>query len=92
MFLEALWGVQNYEVHDVSLNLLWEARAHTNCPKLCGDCLFPQNFLNRKLGEITVFYAAFMFEKSILNTCLRYPFVTVTRKKDLSSYIFPYVE
>ena len=28
-----------------------------NCSKLCGNCDFPQNFLTRKLGEITVFYA-----------------------------------
>ena len=27
------------------------------CPKLCGSCLFPQNFHTRKLGEIKVFYA-----------------------------------
>ena len=27
------------------------------CPKLCGNCPFPQNFHTRKLGEITVFYA-----------------------------------
>ena len=25
--------------------------------KLCGNCVFPQNFHTRKLGEITVFYA-----------------------------------
>ena len=24
--------------------------------KLCGNCVFPQNFLTRKLSEITVFY------------------------------------
>ena len=27
------------------------------CPKLCGNCAFPQNFHTRKLGEITAFYA-----------------------------------
>ena len=26
-------------------------------PKLCGNCVFPQNFRTRKLGEISVFYA-----------------------------------
>ena len=26
--------------------------------KLCRNCAFPQNFHTRKLGEITVFYAA----------------------------------
>ena len=26
-------------------------------PKLCGNCVFHQNFHTRKLGEITVFYA-----------------------------------
>ena len=26
-------------------------------PKLCGNCVFPQNFHTRKLGEITVFFA-----------------------------------
>ena len=26
-------------------------------PKLCGNCVFPQNFHTMKLGEITVFYA-----------------------------------
>ena len=26
-------------------------------PKLCGNCVFPQNFHTRKLGEIMVFFA-----------------------------------
>ena len=26
-------------------------------PKLCGNCAFPQNLHNMKLGEITVFFA-----------------------------------
>ena len=30
-----------------------------NCPKLCGNCYFPQNFRTTKLGEISVFYAVF---------------------------------
>ena len=30
------------------------------CPKLCGNCAFPQNFHTRKLGEITVFFATNM--------------------------------
>ena len=25
--------------------------------KFCGNCVFPQNFYTRKLGEITIFYA-----------------------------------
>ena len=32
-----------------------------NRPKLCGNCAFPKNFHTRKLGEITVFYAALSF-------------------------------
>ena len=28
-----------------------------NCPKLCGNCVFSQNFHTRKLGEITAYYA-----------------------------------
>ena len=27
------------------------------CPKLCGNCAFPQNFHTKKLGKITVSYA-----------------------------------
>ena len=30
----------------------WEIR-----PKLCGNCVFPQNFHTRNFGEISVFYA-----------------------------------
>ena len=32
-----------------------ECRA--NCPKLCGNCAFPQNFHTRKSSEIMEFYA-----------------------------------
>ena len=32
-------------------------------PELCGNCVFPQNFYTRKLGEITVFYAVRVFFK-----------------------------
>ena len=32
-----------------------------NCPKLCGNCAFPQNFHTRKSGEITVFFALIAF-------------------------------
>ena len=28
-----------------------------SCPKLCGNCAFPQNFHTRKLGQITGFFA-----------------------------------
>ena len=28
-----------------------------DCLKLCGKCAFPQNFLAKKLNEISVFYA-----------------------------------
>ena len=31
-----------------------------NCPKLCRNCAFPQNFHTRKLGEITVFFTVFL--------------------------------
>ena len=31
--------------------------APSNCPKLCGNCAFPQNFHTRKLGELTALYA-----------------------------------
>ena len=29
--------------------------------KLCGNCVFPQNFHTKKLGEITVFYAVKLY-------------------------------
>ena len=32
------------------------AQFRANHPKLCGNCVLPQNFNTRKLGEITVFY------------------------------------
>ena len=32
-------------------------------PKLCGNCAFTQNFHNRKLGEITVFYEVPVFDR-----------------------------
>ena len=35
-----------------SFRIVW-----ANRPKLCGNCVFLQKFLTRKLGEITVFYA-----------------------------------
>ena len=38
---------------------IYEGHYH-HCPKLCGNCTFPQNFRTRKLGEITVFYAVQM--------------------------------
>ena len=28
-----------------------------NCPKLCGNCTFPQNFCTKKLGEITITFS-----------------------------------
>ena len=43
------------------LEILWKltvsAEFRMNCPKLCGNCAFPQNFHTRKLGKISVFYA-----------------------------------
>ena len=42
------------------VEILWKdtvSEYYANCPKLCGNCAFPQNFHTRKLGEITVFYA-----------------------------------
>ena len=33
------------------------AQFRVNCPKLCENCVFPQNFHTRKLAEITVFFA-----------------------------------
>ena len=36
-------------------------------PKLCGNCVFPQNFHTKKLGEITVFYAVYFCEILLLN-------------------------
>ena len=33
-------------------------RQFRQSPKLCGNCAFPQNFHTKKLGEITVFFAA----------------------------------
>ena len=35
-------------------------------PKLCVNCAFPQNFHNRKLGEITVFFAVFDSSNSFI--------------------------
>ena len=32
-------------------------KTQANCPRLCGNCAFPQYFHTRKLGEITAFYA-----------------------------------
>ena len=33
------------------------AEFRANCLKLCANCVFPQNFHTRKLGETAVFYA-----------------------------------
>ena len=43
-----------------------------NCPKLCGNCAFPQNFHTRKLREITVFFAVIM-AKSRYEAILNFP-------------------
>ena len=37
-----------------------------NHPKLCGDCVFPENSHTRKLGEIMVFYAVISLGKSYM--------------------------
>ena len=46
--------------YNISYNLDFLKKAYipntTNRPKLCINCAFPQNFLTKKLGEITVFY------------------------------------
>ena len=34
----------------------------TNRSKLYGNCTFLQNFHTRKLGEITIFFAVFLFD------------------------------
>ena len=43
-----------------SVENLWKgtvcAQFWANRPKLCGNCVFSQNFYTGKLGEITVFY------------------------------------
>ena len=43
------------------VEILWKgivsAEFRANRPKLYGNCVFPQNLYNRKLGKITVFYA-----------------------------------
>ena len=41
--------------HYVKESMFQESWFHL-CPKLCRNCVFPQNFHIRKLGEITVFY------------------------------------
>ena len=39
------------------MEILWKGTLiRVNRPKLCGNCAFPQNFHNGKLGEITVFF------------------------------------
>ena len=40
------------------------------CPKLYGNCAFPQNSHTRKLGKITVFYAVLGFAVLIFWECL----------------------
>ena len=45
------------------LEILWKITFSAGfwaiCPKLCGNCAFPRNFYNMKLGEITIFCAMF---------------------------------
>ena len=36
---------------------LWKGTVSAKFQKLCGNCVFPQNFYTRKLGEITWFFA-----------------------------------
>ena len=36
--------------------IAFQQNFRANCPKLCGNCPFPQNFHTRKLGGITVFF------------------------------------
>ena len=36
--------------------------------KLCGNCVFPQNFYSRKLGKITVFYTVCFYLTHFLTT------------------------
>ena len=61
-------------------------------PKLCGNCAFPQNFHTNKLGEISVFYASWTFDRvlnkpllsSILNEYSRlYSCLMLTKSKIL---------
>ena len=44
--------------------ILWKGTVSVQfraiCPKLCGNCAFPQNFNPRKLGEILVFYVVWV--------------------------------
>ena len=46
-----------------SVEILWKctvfAEFRATCPKICGDCAFPQNFHTRKFGKITVIYAMY---------------------------------
>ena len=42
------------------MDILWKGAVSAEfraSPKLCGNCVFRQNFHTRKLGQITVFYA-----------------------------------
>ena len=40
--------------------LVWTFCGKAISPKLCGNCVFPQNFHTRKSGEITAFYAVLL--------------------------------
>ena len=40
--------------------LVWKFCGKTIRPKLCGNCVFPQNFHTRKSDEITAFYAVLL--------------------------------
>ena len=54
-------------------------------PCFAGNCAFPQNFHTKKLGEITVFFAVWYFQK---NFFIR--FINVKENADWQNY-FPLI-
>ena len=46
---------REYSESTTSWNPVISPNFQMNGPKLCGNCVFPQNFHTRKLGEITAF-------------------------------------
>ena len=60
---------ERWDINMILISLHWVKsvqirRAHF--PKLCGNCLFPQNFHIRNIGKILLFYTVLV--RSIMNT------------------------
>ena len=55
-----IWGMHMLIIYlwtNTAENTVISPNFLANCPKLCGNCTFPQNFHTRRLGEIKVFFA-----------------------------------